>query len=143
MNASVDVGTLLPHGPSMVLLDAVESWGREDIVCVATSHRRVDNPLRRGGRLSSLALVEYAAQAMAVHGALTGDGVARSGVLGSVRRFRREVEHLDGLGDPLRIVAHLRRGEANSAVYAFSVSAGGCEIASGQAAVFYSTEEPG
>lgn len=138
MSAGPDLSGLLPHGSSMILLDAVESWTASEIVCVTHSHRRAGNPLRRAGRLPPCALIEYAAQAMAAHGALNGDRKARVGVLGSVRQFRTFVAFLDDVHDVLRVYASLRRGEAHGAVYGFVIRAGSAEIARGQAAIFYS-----
>lgn len=137
MRSRPEIDGLLPHGPSMILLDAVESWTATDIVCVTNSHRRSGNPLRRAGVLPAFAVIEYAAQAMAIHGALTGNGEARAGVLGSVRHLRMHVASLDDVPDALRVCASLRRGEARCAVYSFSIRTDSAEIASGQAAVFY------
>lgn len=137
VTSEVNISALLPHGPSMVLLDAVESWDANGIVCLAMGHAREDNPLRREGILPVYAAIEYAAQAMAVHGALTADGLARPGVLGSVRRFRARVDRLDDVPTPLRVQVSLRQGEPASAIYTFSIRAGDEELASGQAAVFY------
>ncbi len=60
----------LPHAGRMCLLERLEFWDGDSITCIATSHRDADNPLRRGGRLHAVAGVEYAAQAMALHGNL-------------------------------------------------------------------------
>ena len=49
---------------------AEADWNAERISCVSRSHRAADNPLRAGGRLGIACGIEYAAQAMAVHGAL-------------------------------------------------------------------------
>ncbi len=68
----VDIGALLPHAGAMILLDRVEEWNGDSIVCTASSHRREDNPLRREGRLSSLCGIEYGAQAAAIHATLSG-----------------------------------------------------------------------
>ena len=124
----------------MVLLDAVEWFNAKEIVCGATSHRRADNPLRRDGLLPIYAAIEYAAQAMAIHAALTTGGVARAGVLGNVRRFRARVHRLDDIQEPLQVYALLRQAEPACAVYTFSIRARDEELASGQAAVFYARE---
>ncbi len=121
----------------MILLDAVESYSKEQIVCLTESHRRADNPLRCAGELPAFALIEYAAQAMAVHGALNGSGEARAGVLGSVRDVFVHVGRVDDLAVPLRVCASLRLGEPSRAVYMFSIQSEGREIASGQATVFF------
>ena len=60
----------LPHAGRMCLLERVETWDGESITCIASSHRDADNPLRANGRLHAVCGVEYAAQAMALHGSL-------------------------------------------------------------------------
>ena len=45
-------------------------WDATHIRCRSATHRAADNPLRAHGRLGAACGVEYAAQAMAVHGAL-------------------------------------------------------------------------
>ena len=64
------IAALLPHDGAMVLLDEATAWDEARIACSARSHRDRSNPLRREGKLSSLCGVEYAAQAMALHGKL-------------------------------------------------------------------------
>ena len=68
------IADLIPHAGAMCLLDAVVSWDTKTIVCVASSHRAKNNPLAVDCRLDAICGVEYASQAMAVHGALIGDG---------------------------------------------------------------------
>ncbi|SCC92600.1 putative 3-hydroxylacyl-(Acyl carrier protein) dehydratase-like protein [Thiomonas sp. X19] len=63
----------IPHQGSMCLLDAVLRWDAQHIVCSATSHRDASNPLRQFDRLGAACGIEYAAQAMAVHGALVAE----------------------------------------------------------------------
>ena len=60
----------IPHAGRMVLLDEVVEWDDEHIVCRSGSHQDRANPLALAGQLSSVCAVEYAAQAMAVHGSL-------------------------------------------------------------------------
>ncbi len=63
----------IPHQGSMCLLDAVLHWDSQHLVCCATSHRQAGNPLRQFDRLGAACGIEYAAQAMAVHGVLVAD----------------------------------------------------------------------
>ena len=63
----------IPHQGSMCLLDAVLHWDSQHLVCCATSHRHAGNPLRQFDRLGAACGIEYAAQAMAVHGVLVAD----------------------------------------------------------------------
>ena len=69
-----EIEALIPHSGAMSLLNEVLKWDEDHIICLANSHRSKHNPLRNENALSSVCGVEYAAQAMAVHGALsTGD----------------------------------------------------------------------
>jgi predicted hotdog family 3-hydroxylacyl-ACP dehydratase len=106
---------LLPHGSGMVLLDRVLSRDGETILCAADSHRDPDNPLRRHGGLPAMAAIEYAAQAAAVHGALSGQRVAGAGaVLGGVK----DVKALAQWGRILlRGWSAIRRGCGGGTVY--------------------------
>jgi predicted hotdog family 3-hydroxylacyl-ACP dehydratase len=54
----------------MCLLERVTAWDAENIQCEAISHRDLNHPLGNNGKLDATAAIEYAAQAMAVHGAL-------------------------------------------------------------------------
>src|SRR6059058_3338196 len=60
----------IAHKGRMCLLDEVLSWDAARIRCRSATHRSADNPLRLHGRLGGACGIEYAAQAMAVHGAL-------------------------------------------------------------------------
>ena len=60
----------IPHQGRMCLLDEVRAWDQAGVECASRTHRAPDHPLRAHGRLGSACLLEYAAQAMAVHGAL-------------------------------------------------------------------------
>ena len=56
----------------MCLLDRMTAWSPSAIECVAVNHRDPRHPLRSASGLLASAAIEYAAQAMAVHGALAG-----------------------------------------------------------------------
>ena len=91
----------IPHQGSMCLLDCVEVWDQQRIQCRASSHRAADNPLRAFSRLGTVCGIEYAAQAMAVHGALLAppdSASARVGYLVSVRGTQLHVLRLDEIG---------------------------------------------
>jgi predicted hotdog family 3-hydroxylacyl-ACP dehydratase len=60
----------IPHRGRMCLLDEVIAWSDARVSCRSSTHREADNPLRAYGRLGVACGIEYAAQAMAVHGAL-------------------------------------------------------------------------
>jgi predicted hotdog family 3-hydroxylacyl-ACP dehydratase len=68
----------IPHRGNMCLLDEVVEWSAERVRCRTRTHLAAGNPLRVGGRLGIACGIEYAAQAMAVHGALSHEAAAIS-----------------------------------------------------------------
>ncbi len=127
----------LPHQGSMCLLDAITAWDAQHIRCTASSHRHAGNPLRAHDRLGAACGIEYAAQAMAAHGALlaAADGAPRAGYLASVRGVELQVARLDDIAADLDIEAERLSGDDNTILYGFRVSAAGRELLSGRAAV--------
>ena len=64
------IAARVPHAGAMCLLDSVVSWDEQHIECRAASHASPTHPLAQDGRLPATAAIEYAAQAMALHGCL-------------------------------------------------------------------------
>ncbi|MFH5923435.1 hypothetical protein [Roseomonas xinghualingensis] len=127
---------LVPHAGKMRLLDRVVAHDADSIACAAVSHRDADNPLRRDGMLPAVCGVEYALQAVAAHGALTGGGEAQKpGYLASLRGVAMHASRLDDIMDELRVEARALSRAARGFVYVFEVSAGGVVLLSGQAAI--------
>lgn len=115
----------LPHSGCMCLLDRLESWDEQSIACLAVSHRSADNPLRSHNRLHAVCGVEYAAQAMALHGSLLAgpDMPPAMGYLASVRDLKLEIEDLSAVPDELRIHAQRLSGDAGGFIYEFEIHA--------------------
>lgn len=129
---------LIPHAGAMCLLDEVVSWDESGLHACSSSHLRADNPLRARGMLHAVNLCEYAAQAMAVHGALRerdAGGLARPGFLVALREVELEVERIDGLPGELQVHVECLIAMADSLQYAFRVEHDGDVLASGRAAV--------
>ncbi len=133
----------VPHAGSMCLLNEVVTWDEERIFARAINHNDMDNPLRHGGHLPALCAIEYAAQAMAIHGALMArsDSPPRVGFIGSVRDVRLHVDHLDGIDVPLEIEAIKQLADENHSLYELRVTAAGKELMTGRAAVFLQSGE--
>lgn len=128
----------IPHQGSMCLLERVTEWDEARIVCRATSHRSIDNPLRANQQLGAACGIEYAAQAMAVHGALLAPPdrqVARVGYLVSVRGAQLRVSRLDDIAADLQIDATCITRSENNILYQFTLSAAGQILLTGRAAV--------
>ena len=135
---------LVPHSGAMCLLQEVAEWDEEQILCLATSHHDPANPLRHEGRLPALCAIEYAAQAMAVHGGLTArkdQGKPRAGFLGSVRDVKLFADYMDDIPEPLEVRAIRQMADASHSLYELRVSAAGRELMTGRAAVFLQTGE--
>lgn len=131
------IGRHIPHQGAMSLLERVTAWNTERIECQAVSHRDADNPLRAAGRLISAIGIEYAAQAMAVHGALlsSADAAPQVGYIASVRGVTFFADRLDDAGDTLDIRAERVSGDNNVLLYSFDVSADGRCLLRGRASV--------
>src|SRR5690606_24387725 len=122
-----EIALRIPHAGAMCLLERVVAWDRGEIRCEALSHRDPANPLRRHGRLPVSAGIEYAAQAMAVHGALLEPpaGAPRRGFLAVLSQVTWQVPRLDDQPGPLQVAAFRQTVIAGGTSYDFEVGAGG------------------
>lgn len=124
----------------MCLLDEVLAWDTTRIRCRSSTHRSADNPLRAYGRLGAACGIEYAAQTMAVHGALIASAagtVAPPGFLASVRGVLLQVDRLDDVDHDLVMLVERIAGDHSTALYQFSVSADARPLLSGRAAIAF------
>ncbi len=136
----------IPHAGRMALLDALLTWDDDHIICTATSHTAADHPLRTPHGLLAPCAVEYAAQAMALHGALIAErqdpnAAPRPGFLASVRSVKMHVARLDILPSPLRIEATRSASQGANVLYEFIVRAGDDDqaVVEGRATVVLNT----
>jgi predicted hotdog family 3-hydroxylacyl-ACP dehydratase len=123
--ASLDragIAARVPHQGAMCLLDAMESCSADAIVCRIANHADVGNPLRVDQQLPAASALEYASQAMALHGTLAASGQPpSSGFLASARDVRLHVARLDDAAGPLRVSARRLAGDAGQAMYRFEL----------------------
>lgn len=116
---------LVPHAGRMCLIDRALRWNETEIHCESDNHRDPDHPLRRGHGLSAVHLIEYSAQAAAVHGALMErhkEQARRTGLLVSVRDCDLFVECIHDLPGPLSITARLEMKRPDALMYTFEAS---------------------
>ena len=125
----------IPHAGSMCLLQEIPAWNEAMIQARATSHHAPDHPLRSAGGLGIAAGLEYAAQAMAVHGSLLADGMPRAGRLASARGVQCHVRWLDREPAALDITARRVSGDDAGMVYDFEIRAAGKLLMNGRASV--------
>ena len=127
---SAGIAARIPHRGAMCLLHSLVQWSAQEIHCLATNQADLDHPLRHGGALLAPSAVEYAAQAMALHGALCASSGAlasmaeapTSGFLASARSVRLHVPRLDDVAGALHVRATQLAGDSGQAMYRFSVS---------------------
>lgn len=134
------IENLIPHKGLMCLIDRIESWNESEIVCVATSHLSTDNPLRNEGRLHIVHGLEYAGQAMAIHGSLVNEMPSTPGLIAGSRNLKFFAFHLDAIEEPLRIFARSLGKAPNGLVYSFSVSVTQSVLISGQCSIIFPPE---
>lgn len=132
-----EISRVIPHTGDMCLLDGVLACDAQRIRCISNTHRDLDNPLRAGNILPALCGVEYAAQAMAVHGAWDAnfDSKPRAGYLAALRDVECSTMRLDTLEDALLIEAERIMGDEARVIYQFSIHAGSMKVMSGRATV--------
>ena len=129
------IAARIPHAGAMCLLHAITAWNADRIEALAISHRAANNPLRSTAGLGIAAGIEYAAQAMAVHGSLLGDGTPRAGRLASVRGVQTHAHRLDLETQDLTVVARRVSGDDAGMVYDFELRAGERLLMNGRASV--------
>ncbi len=129
------IAGIIPHAGSMCLLDGVLSCDPQRACCVSHTHLDASNPLRTVDGLPALCGIEYAAQAMAVHGGMTGQvgKKPRAGYLVGVRDVTCNVMRLDDLGQDLVIDVEKLMGDEARVMYQFSLRAGEVEVMRGKA----------
>jgi predicted hotdog family 3-hydroxylacyl-ACP dehydratase len=137
----------IPHRGRMCLLDEVIEWDSQHIRCRSSTHRLPDHPLRSQGRLGIACGIEYAAQAMAAHGALAGSASAggkgamdarpEAGFLAGLRDVRLHALRLDDIETDLICEAVLIAGDRGSALYEFTLRSEAQRLLSGRATVVF------
>ncbi len=122
LNAA-DIAARVPHSGAMCLLHALHESSDTHVLCSTTSHHAADNPLRSASGLLACNAIEYAAQAMALHGAMTAAANAppQGGRLASVRGVKLHVPRLDTIDGPLFVHAERLAGDAGQAMYHFTL----------------------
>lgn len=120
----------------MCLLERVLAWDEASIRCATGAHRDPDCPLRREGRLSAVCTVEMGLQAMALHGALVGDGPQPQGFVATLGGIEVAGGFADEAAAPLIVRAWLLARERLGCAYRFEVGPpDGPALSSGRATI--------
>ena len=136
------IAALIPHSGSMCLLDGLLGWTADEVRCRASSHRDAAHPLRSPGGLLSPVAIEYASQAMALHGGLTAapGSTPSAGFLAAARGVNLHVSRLDDVSGLLLVTATRLAGTEAQALYRFEVhDENGRLLVDGRASVVLNT----
>lgn len=140
---------LLPHAGKMSLLNKVICADEKKLTATAISHKEHDNPLRINGTLSTLNGIEYAAQAMALHGALSAvysgsKNTPQSGYIVAVRNIEIKLPFFPENAGELIIDVEKLMSNDNGFTYQFQINAQlkqeQNELISGKITVFLTSE---
>jgi predicted hotdog family 3-hydroxylacyl-ACP dehydratase len=140
MPGRAQIERLVPHAGAMCLLDSVTAWDESRIACNSAAPD-AGHPLARDGGVPAVAACEYAAQAVAVHGALV-DGMqdASDGMLAKLAEVDLCMQFLPAAA--LNIRAELLARLPTGCLYAFDVDSMGEPVARGRLIVAF-TERAG
>ncbi|MDT7836746.1 hydroxymyristoyl-ACP dehydratase [Aquabacterium sp. OR-4] len=136
------IAARIPHAGRMCLLDSLAQWSATELLCHSASHQATDHPLGGPDGLPATAAVEYAAQAMALHGGLqAAPGTPPSaGYIASVRGLVLQVLDLQPCPAPLRIWVQRLAGDERQVMYRFTLHDGQhALLAEGRATVVLNT----
>jgi predicted hotdog family 3-hydroxylacyl-ACP dehydratase len=136
----IDIASLIPHQGAMCLLDEIVFWDDLHIRCSTMTHRNPDHPLRGHTGLLAVCGVEYAAQAVAVHGGLLqrksdSFSAPSSGYLANAKDVTWVVDRLDDIASELLVEAEQMISEGGRSIYAFNLKSDGRLLMQGRVAV--------
>jgi predicted hotdog family 3-hydroxylacyl-ACP dehydratase len=132
------VASLIPHTGDMSLLERVVRWDDDSVTLTTTTHRNPIHPLADNGRLRSIHLCEYGAQAMAVHGGLRARARgerAQPAMLVSLKDVALYCDYIHELEGELLIEARQLHGNDTAWQYVFRASHAGRLLAQGRATI--------
>ena len=136
------IAARIPHQGSMCLLDSLLAWDPAAIHCRAVNQADPEHPLRSPQGLYAAVGIEYAAQAMALHGALAAGqgGPAQAGFLAGARQVTLHQPRLDNVPGPLDVRCERLAGDAGQALYGFELrDADGRLLVDGRASVVFNS----
>lgn len=128
----MSIERVVPQAGSMCLLDSVDDWSANHIVCSA-AFPDATHPLARDGSVPVVSAIEYAAQATAVHGALVDNAATfKEGMLAKLMTVELHCDCLPSGAGLLRIEAGLISASEAGGLYAFSVGSAAGPLATGR-----------
>ncbi len=126
------IAATIPHGESMCVLDEVLAVDDKKISCLSRRHLDENNPLKEA-HLGVWTLIEYGAQAAAVHKGLTDSdegAPANTAYIAQVKNVHVSVQKVDD--DVLYIEAICLVSDLSAAAYQITISSKDAELLSGR-----------
>lgn len=124
-NKREHIAQLIPHQGKMCLWEEIVAWESNQIHLQSQTHRDKSHPLQEFGRLSSVVLCEYGAQATAVHGGLLARYIEkrsiRQGKLVALRDICIHVDFIEDLPGVIDGKACILASSEHSQSYMFSI----------------------
>ena len=138
---SQEIEQHLPHAGKMSLLDKVTHADLLTLSASAVSHLSSDNPLRFNNKLSCINGIEYAAQAMAIHGFLLSElkqteASTQTGYIATVRNIDIFSPFFPKTESVIKIEVKQLMSAANGFTYQFHISDGKKALISGKITIF-------
>ncbi len=131
----LEIEQYLPHSDTMCLLDEVSRTTEQSLWAQTKSHLSTDNPLMINGRIAAVNGIEYAAQAMALHGYLLS-GEQKDGYIASVRNIKILAPFLPLDDVPIVIQVDSLLNDPYGFTYQFLLSSQKKPLISGKITVF-------
>lgn len=143
-----DLPDLIPHAGDMCLWEQVLACSDTTITCSTTTHLKDNHPLHANGTLSHINLVEYGAQAIAIHGGLLAlnqnllnqnheQAPAKVGYIASIKKIQFFQQDFTAEPD-IFVLAELVTSDENARLYQFEIqTAEKSTLCSGQVLVMF------
>jgi len=138
---SQEIEQRLPHAGKMSLLDKVTHADRLTLSASAVSHLSSNNPLRLNHKLSSINGIEYAAQAMAIHGFLLSElkqteASTQTRYIATIRNIDIFTPFFPETESVIKIEVEQLMSDTNGFTYQFHISDGKKALISGKITIF-------
>ena len=119
-----EIQELIPHSGNMSLIDSVSYWDKNLIHCWTKSHLCSNNPLRTNLQLHSTILIEYGAQAAAIHASLSSASIDKkmgTAFLASVKHTQWKEETIPQDDEAMELKAEKEHDHNKGAIYTFQI----------------------
>jgi predicted hotdog family 3-hydroxylacyl-ACP dehydratase len=133
--SAIEIEQRLPHAGKMSLLNKIIIVDKYTLTAQAKNHLEPHNPLSIKGKINSINGIEYAAQAMALHGSLLSAKVS-VGYIASIRNIELKSPFFPKINEPLQIHVVKLMGNKTGFTYQFDVQCQQIELISGKITVF-------